>query len=419
MPASRTRAQLRTSVGGILGARRGTTTGAGGDASTVTDESISGSTDSENGKWIVHTSGTDAGEIQQVNNTAASGNGILMTSKAAFTTNPVASGITFEIWPQEFNPTIINSYLDDAMVDATGRAYDPEEDISLHWAQGITRFDIPSEFDMLQRVYYRSSVDDKEIHRCESDFDESTDVYMATALDSEDLREGGNSLKVTTAGGTNGEHITAAIGTVDLSDMTHVEFWAKAATAVAASDLFLHLHSSTVVADGSSDLESLAIPALTADTWTLVRVALANPEADTDIISVGLEYNANFATNVIRLDGIKAVNNDSMGWTEIPRHLWRVDKEGRDLIVDPLGVGIASYSLMRLVGGGNPAVLTADTSTTEIGERFIIAYVVSRALQAAVINYPKYRPLLAFWSRETEQARAYSLPILQNVRRVA
>ena len=420
MVAARTRLQLRTTVGSILGVRRGTATG--GDTDSVIDTTISGGVDSENGKWVVIASTTDAaapaGEIQQVHDTVVSGSGIDMTLKTALSAS-ITAGDTFELWPQEFDPAIINSFLDDAMVDATGRAYDPEEDISLHWAQGISRFDIPAEMDMLQRVYYRSFVDDKEIHRCESDFDESLISSMSTALDDKDLREGGNSLKVTTAGGANGHHITDSIDSVDLSDMTHVEFWAKAATAVAAGDLFLHLHSSTVVADGSSDLESLSIPALSADTWTLVRIALANPETDTAIISVGLEYNANFATNVIWLDGIKAVNNDSMGWTEIPRHLWRVDREGRDLIVKGAGVGIANYSLMRLVGGGNPAVFSSDSSTTEIGERFIIAYTVSRALQMAGIDHSKYRRLMPFWAREADHTRRFSLPILQNVRHVA
>jgi len=158
-----------------------------------------------------------------------------------------------------------------------------------------------------------------------------------------------------------------------------VEFWAKSSTTTVATDLDLLLDDT---ANCASALETLSLPALTADTWTYVRVALANPELDTAIISVGLTMANDIAANVIWIDDVKAINDDTAEWAPLDRSSWYVDRNARDLILrDRHAPG---YALLKLVGGNRPALLTTDAGVSEVPETFLIARATQLALLAGM-----------------------------------
>ena len=194
--------------------------------------------------------------------------------------------------------------------------------------------------------------------------------------------------------------------------------WVKSTVATSAGNLKLLLDDT---ASCGSPLETLSIPALSADTWTFVRMSLSNPETDTAIISVGLEYDSDLGACTVWIDDISAVQNDTAEWTTLDRRLWKIDKEARDLILGRDGQDAVGYSLIKLTGGDKPATLSSETDTTEISERYVIAFATARALLATsggpTTDPDNKRQLVAYWDGEVNRARA-SFPMLANVRTV-
>ena len=348
----------------------------------VTDDTPQGGANEHRGKWLVFTSGANNdGSIRRV--TASAINATTLQTTFTFTpglTDATANGDTAELWNESYDPTAIHDFINQAITDATGHVFDPVEDITLHADGETARFDIPSGISMVRRLQYRRIVTSASLHLMERVFDETTDSDFTQVVDTEDNRRS-SSLKLTIGAGVSaGDFVTDTIESLDLSKYTHIEGWTKAASTLAAADFVIHLDSGTVLADGT-DLESLDVPAtLAADTWTFHRIALANPETDTAIISIGLEYNANQAANTVWFDEWEATVNDSGAWVDIPKHLWWIDKAARDLILRPGAVSLAGYSLLKIVGGDKPALLTADDTANEIDDQYVIDYATGRML---------------------------------------
>jgi len=195
----------------------------------------------------------------------------------------------------------------------------------------------------------------------------------------------------------------------------------RSTAATSAGNLKLHLDNGTVTADGN-DLESVDIPALTANTWTFVRAALSNPQSDTAIVSVGLEMDADLGACTVWLDDISVVANDTAQWEKIPRNLWHIDKESSDIVLDSYAHGLARYNLLKLVGGDTPALMTSDSDTSEIDEQYIIARATALAF-ASQSGGPQTDPdnknnMAGFWMAQAASARR-AFPMLTNIRQVA
>ena len=94
----------------------------------------------------------------------------------------------------------------------------------------------------------------------------------------------------------------------DLSDHSHISLWIKHSLGCAYGDLVLHLCK---IADCGVELDTLNILALSAGVWTRVYVRLANPAADSAIISVGIELKDNDPGAFdLFIDDIKQIWND-------------------------------------------------------------------------------------------------------------
>jgi hypothetical protein len=411
--AGRTRVQLEEQVGYALGSGAifvGSVTTAD-SSSSFTDSKWKGNADRANGMWLHMTSGDETGEIVRV--TDDNGSGVLTFD--ALTGAP-SSAETYILWDERYRPDAIYSLMNDAILDLYGRFYNEAIDVSLHAGDGIARFDIPSGFSSLREVAKRVRVPSSLIHNCDAAWDETTDSDFTQTVDTEHTKTG-TSLKLVIAGTVSaGDFITDSIEAVDLSDRTHLEMWIYATTAVAAADLVMRLDSGAVQGD-ATDLEILSVPALTADTWTFVRIALANPELDTAIVSVGFEYSANEGANTVYLDDIWCVNNDKMEFTPLPRRQWTIDKANRALLFKPSGVRAAGYALLKLKGGDKPALLTADTTTNEVSEDYLIAKTVATALESFGPSDDRTAIQLSRWGRRAEIAYR-RLPLLTNIREV-
>ena len=421
MPAihGRTREQLRQHIGRTLGAVHISSAASNGSTTTlVTDTLVLGGDDNHIGSWVRFTSGDDDAETRRVTDSAISSNVTTLTIKPALSATS-SSGDGYELWKGDYNPDDIDDFINQAIMTATGWVYDPIENISLHGDGKQARFDIPSGISMISKVEYRDKVSATRIHAAGATFDEKTDSDFTQSLDTKDRKQGSQSLKmVIAAGASAGDFVTDSIASKNLSGYDTIEMWVKSTVATSAGNLKLLLDDT---ASCASPLETLSIPALSADTWTFVRMSLANPETDTAIISVGLEYDSDIGACTVWIDDISAVANDTAEWATLDRRNWKIDKEARDLILMRDGQSAVGYRLIKITGGDKPALLTADSSTTEIDEDYIIANTITLALLASSggpsIDPDAKRQLSAFWSDQAQRARR-AFPMLVNVRSV-
>ena len=420
MPAiqGRTREQLRQHIGYALGAIYVSAASSNGSTTTLVDNTlVLGGADTKIGKWIRFTSGDNDGLTRRIADSAISSNVTTHTFAPAATASTAAE--SYELWVGRFNPDDIDDFINQSILSATGWVYDPIENISLHGDGKQARFDIPSGISMVSKVEYRSKVSFTRIHAASTTFDETTDGDFTQSLDTKDKKQGTQSLKmVIAAGASAGDFVTDSITSKDISGYDTIEMWVKSTVAPSAGNLKLLLEDTAACA---SPLETLSIPALSADTWTFVRMSLANPETDTAIISVGLEYDADLGACTVWIDDISAVENDTAEWTTLPRHNWRIDKEARDLILGRDGHDAVGYSLIKITGGDKPALLTSDSTATEVDENFIIANATNLALISTsggpATDPDAKRQLSAYWAAQAERAR-HSMPMLVNARHV-
>jgi len=416
----RTRAQLRQSIGYNLGAISTGTAYDAGSTTTLISLTLRGGDDNHNGKWIVvDDASSTTTETRIISDYTASAYRLTLQQALSFAT---AAGDTYELWDDIYPPEMIDEFINQAIIEATGHFYDPVEKLDLHTDGATQRLDIPSGLSMVQDVYYRSAVDFKRLHACAVAFDESVDSDITVSLDTKQRKQGTQSNKfVIAAGASAGDKATDSITSVDISGYDYAEFWVRSTAATSAGNLKLHLDNGTVTADGN-DLESLDIPALTANTWTFVRVALSNPQSDTAIVSVGLEMDADLGACTVWLDDISVVANDTAQWEKMPRNLWHIDKESSDLVLDNYAHGVARYNLLKIVGGDKPALLTADSDTSEVDEAYIIAKATALAF-ASQAGGPQTDPddldnRAGFWMAQAARAQR-SFPMLTNIRQVA
>ena len=414
----RTREQLRQHVGYALGAIYVSSASSNGTTGTLIDNTLAiGGDDTFNGKWIRFTSGDDDGAIRRVTDYVASTYTMtLLPALSAAST----SGDTYEMWDDEFPPARIDDFINQAIIDATGHAYDPIENIELHGDGKQVRFDIPSNISMISRVEYRKSVSSTRIHSAGSTFDEATDGDFTQSLDTKDKKQGSQSLKMVIASGASaGDFVSDSIASKDISGYDTIEMWVKSTVATSAGNLKLLLDDS---ASCASPLETLSIPALSADTWTFVRMSLANPETDTAIISVGLEYDSDLGACTVWIDDIVAVANDTAEWSTLDRRNWKIDKASRDLILTRDGQDALGYALIKITGGDKPALLTSDSGTTEVGDSYIIATAVALALISSsggpATDPDARRQLSAYWAAQAERERN-AFPMLVNARTIS
>jgi len=420
MPATqgRTLKQLRQAVGFNLGALHTGTAYDAGSNTTLISLSFVGGDDTYNGKWVAvaDASNSDSTEFRIISDYTASAYRATLQQQLSFAT---AAGDSYEVWDEPYKPETINEFINQAIVDSTGKVYDPIENISLHGDGKQTRYDIPSGISQISKIEYRNKISFTRLHDCGSTFDEKTDSDFTQSLDTKDKKQGTQALKMVIASGASaGDFVTDSITSKNISGYDYIEMWVKSTVATSAGNLKLLLDDS---ASCASPLETLSIPALTADTWTFVRMQLSTPELDTAIISVGLEYDSDLGACTVWIDDIAAVKNDTAEWSTLDRRLWKIDKEARDLILLRDGQDALGYSLIKIVGGDKPATLSSETDTTEIPERYVIAFATMRALLAnsggASTDPDAKRQLAAYWDGETNRAKA-SFPMLTNVRTV-
>lgn len=390
---------------------------AAGTTTTLVDNTLTGAKDIQKGRWLLFTSGGNAGKERRVTASSIASDVTTLTFAPALG-NATASGDTYKMFDNTLSSLMIREALKQSTNAIVGRFYRREESVALH-ADGVTsRFDLPSEFDMVDRIEYRQTVTSKEIQSCDALWD-TIDADVTASVDSEDKKLG-SSLKLVVALGADANDVLAKddFTSTNYSGMTHVELWIKSTVALSAADLHLLLDNT---AGGGSAVETLAIPAVSADTWTYVRIALADPDLDTAILHVGIRMTVDKGAFTLWLDDIKAVNHESAHWVPLAKNLWWIDQEGKDLILGNVGRAVASYRLLKLSGGSNPAQMTASADVATVPEEYLIAKATTLLLlggsRASDQDIAGRRSLAGFWEGQATRARG-KMPILEDARAV-
>ncbi len=399
--SDQTRQQLRVTVGRNLGAVYLGTMSGTGSTTTVVDSTLRGGPDTHNGKhlWFTGPSNND-GTYRRVNDFAC----ITLTIDGETITSTAACD-TYELWLSNFSPLLVHEFINTSIRDTNGLAWDDVVDRSLHGSDRAVRFDVPAGISMLTDVQYLSRVRNQLVLPVR-EWDESVSCGFTSTIDGEDLLYARRGMRLVYTGSTCGHLISEAIDSSDLSGFTHIEFGFKAVSSIAACDILFRLDDT---ACNLSPVESITIPAISAcdvrkDTW--VRLALANPECDTTIVSIALEYNANAKANTFWITEIRVTNAATEEFKTLHPREWSVDRPNRRINLTPGGRNRVGYSTIQLIGGDEPVGLCADGTVNEIDDYFVVARTTEMMLNAlGSARTDKQERDRLYWHAEQAQAR--------------
>lgn len=372
---AKTRKQLRQSIGYKTGAIIVSEASAnGGDTSSLIDTyalARRGGTKDYIGRQVMFVSGNNDGEKSFV---SAFDNTNKDATLSPAVSNNILSGDDYEMW-EGFTVEQVHSIMNDAIVDASDDILrDKTDSTSLYTQEDIRLFDIPSGFYAIHRVDYEDDTKiDHTIHDCETVWDELVDGDVTATAESNFFGSGVTALKLVVAAGCAAGDILATedITSLDMSDADQVELWVYSTVALAAGDIQVLLDNT---AQCASPLESLDIPAISANTKTKVAITLANPHSDTAIISVGLKMVTDKGAFTLYVAKVHAVHSDSRVWERIPPTEYGIAQGS----TPQLQLYEAGYSRvtnnrwLRLSGYQLPSELSADTDSCDINSDYII-----------------------------------------------
>ena len=163
------------------------------------------------------------------------------------------------------------------------------------------------------------------VEDCEDAWTAGTNV--TANLDTTDYMKGAGSAElVVDAAATAGQVLGYEdITSVDLSGYDTAILWVKSTVALSAGDLDFLVDNTSGCA---SPIESIDIPAISANTWTRVQLTLASPGSLTAVISVGVKMIVDKGAFTLNIDDVvfcNAKSYDILGIKGLddPEHIYR------------------------------------------------------------------------------------------------
>ena len=308
------------------------------------------------------------------------------TLKHAFTA-ATTDGDKYEMWTTLI-PDEVNDAIDQAIIDVSNRAL-VDRATDSNWTQAnkyiydwLVPYAFGNDFKSVYKVEYCAEVKTyKVIHACDVVWDELVDTDVTESLDTTFKVEGSGSLKLVVAAGCAAGDILATmdITAVDISDCDQLEIWIYSTVALDAGDLQVLLDNT---ASCASPLESLDIPATTANTMTRHVIDLANPKSDTAIISVGLKMIVDKAAFTLWSDDIRTTDSESKRYMELNPEYWGINRgSSPTLHIKSTGLAIVGdYTQIRISGYSSPDLMTDDTTDCEVDPSFIVHWATAHLL---------------------------------------
>ena len=410
---------MRHSIGRNLGiVIIGSATTTVDTSSLIDTKNLLGADDDHNGKEtrIYDAAGSIVdGENSIVNDFTSSTNDATMSP--VFTAS-ITNGDLYEMWKHPWRIADINDAINQAINEVTNKALKVKETHTTFSESGKYLYDVLSGFTHLSLVEYVHSVGtQKTIHNCDAIFAELVDADVTASVDTEFKKEGSGSLKLVAVAGLGAGDIMATedITSLDLSGCTELQIWIHSSVALSAGDLQVLLDNT---ASCASPVESLNIPATTANTWTRHIISLANPYNDAAIISVGIKQVNDKGAFTLRVDDIQAQDALSKEYRELPMEYWGVAKGATpylELTVNGLNTA-GTNTQMRLTGWQIPARLDADATESDIDPAYIIAKATGRLLiahaKSAYLDIHDRQALSQYWLGEAAKKEGGLTPTL-------
>jgi len=338
-----------------------------------------GSSNEHRGKWVFCTGGTsnassNVGFTRRISGSTSSNTRIVFASSW-----PVAADTsqTFELWDEWSPPFMVNTFMDQAISEATRKGSVAVRDLTIHTGRGQRSFPFSSasSFIGIQEIEYRSVWQGESLVSMDDVGSSASGVDITT--DSEDYKEGAasNRINIPSAHSSASAAATSSFGTVDVRGYTHLEFWAKTNVNVTSSALRIQL------GEGSTARETLNIPALNADSWTYLRLALANPELDSAITRFALTTGASDAGSMtVWNDDVTVTRAQTEEWARVNPRFWGLDHATRALVLER--DADIPYALLRITGRRAPALLANDTTICEVDPDYVIYSASAKLLRA-------------------------------------
>ena len=321
----------------------------------------------------------------------------------------ITSGDIFEMW-RIFTYEEVNEAINEAIMEVTDDCLQIKEVHNIYTASGGYEYNVLSGFKALYKVEYVASVGtEHQIDACESGWiiHSSQPVEAVTrSFDTSLFKEGSASMKLVMAANAAADIlIFKAITLLDISDCDELEVWVYSTVALSAGDLQVLLDDTAACA---SPVESLNIPATTANTWTRHVISLANPQSDSAIISVGIKQVVDKGAFTLYLDDIRAVKSGSRRYLPLNPEFWNIAKGATPYLkLDSDGLSVTGNpTQLRLTGYKIPVLLNADATASEIDPAWIIARVTGRLLvshaKSSRLDIVDRAGLSKYWLGEAE-----------------
>lgn len=372
---SLTRGSIRRSVGQNLGiVKLGAATSTVDSSSLLDTKNLIGADDEFNGQEVLIYDATGSivdGESSIVADFASATSDA--TCAPVFSAS-ITTGDKFEMWKRPWRMSDINEAINQAINEATGRVYPIKETHTAFTESDKYLYDELSGFTHLTRVDYVQSVGtQKVIHRCDDVWEEQVDGDVTASADTAFYKQGGASNKFVLAAGLGAGDIIASddITSLDISGCTELVIWIYSTVALSAGDLQVLLDNTALCA---SPVETLSIPATTANTWTRHIISLANPQSDSAIISVGLKHTVDIGAGTVWIDDIIAQDNLTNDYIELPDQYWLIAKGSTPYLqLTPTGLSLTGTNTqLRLTGHQLATRLDADASVADIDPQYIV-----------------------------------------------
>ena len=304
------------------------------------------------------------------------------TMSPAFT-DVLTDGDTYEMW-DGYTIEEVNEAINQAIRAATDDCIQDKETHNTVKEADIYEYTIPTGFVALHTVEYEYDTKiDNVLHNCDAVWDELVDGDVTASLDTDNEKDGTGCLKLVVAAGCAAGDILATedITSLDISDCDEVTAWIWSSAALTAGDIQILLDNT---AQCASAVESLDIPAVSANTWTRVVISLANPTSDSAIISIGLKMVVDKGAFTLRADDIRAYKADSIIWKPLPPDFWGIIQGTTNkLQLSQDGYSaVSNNTKLRLNGYQVPAELSDDSTDATVDPDFIEAHATGHLMAA-------------------------------------
>ena len=174
---------------------------------------------------------------------------------------------------------------------------------------------------------------------------------ITISADGADYQEGSYSISasITAAAQAGEKWYFNESGAKDFGSATKMIFWIKSSVSTTAGQLQFEVDDS---ADLASPLDTVNIPALTADTWTEVTISLGGTRSS--VLSYGIKYTTDIGAATVKIDDIRAMFDDADSTTS-----WASD--GRDMVISSEGT---------IKKQGTNSILCAFGSSNKFGKYY-------------------------------------------------